>query len=146
MRDADEHNLLRSIHANRLNDLALRAAAGHLTAAESLALAILRGGREGEEGVPAMLDAAQEEYGHGSYRVPVRVVVSDWVKCTLVLTVRPDTTFEDQDRITEVMTRVRSDLIRNGGTVVTLPSGFKLEVYEVAPGEPAGVVVKESRT
>lgn len=39
MRDADERTLLKSLHSNRLNDLALRAEAGHLTAVESLALA-----------------------------------------------------------------------------------------------------------
>jgi uncharacterized protein (DUF2345 family) len=143
MRDANEHELLRSVHANRLNDLALRSAAGHLTAAESLALAILRGGREGEEGVPALIDAAQEEYGHGGYRVPVRCV-ADWSRCLLVLTMPKSIPLETQEQATTTMSRVHHDLVANKRTVLTLQAGFKLEVYEVAPGEPAGVTVKEA--
>lgn len=57
-------------------DLNARAKAGHLTQLESLALCVLRGGRDGEEAIPALLDEALAVYNHGGYRVPVRVVTN----------------------------------------------------------------------
>ncbi len=145
MRDEDESVILRAVPANRLTDLALRVRAGHLTAAESLALAILRGGREGEEGVPAMIDSAQEEYGHGSYRVPVRVIGNGGA-IMMAATVTPGVSNEQMHAAANQLNKVLDRAKSGQSTAFTVPAGWKLEVYEVSPGEPAGVVVKESCT
>ncbi len=138
--DGDAGALLSTLSPSRMHDLALRSDAGDLTAAESLALAILRGGREGEEGVPAMIDAATEEYGHGSYRVPVRVI-GDKSRMKVVIT--PSENVNQEERRHAVQCVV-DWVVKEEVNMILMRVGWRVEVYEVAPGEPAGVVVKES--
>lgn len=121
------------IPVGRFEDLRIRAAAGSLTNAERLALAVLAGGREGEEAVLPLIDAAQEEWSHGSYRVPVRVV-ADGKRVRLVIT-----TSERAERYTRpqwerLMKGVQDDLREwfSGRTpVLMLPAGWSAQVYEI---------------
>lgn len=133
--------LLAGVSRARLADLVLRQQAGTLTAAEALALNILAGGRLGEESIDKAIDAAQEEYGNGTYRVPVRVV-GDPSRLMVVLTLPPHPFGEpypqaEMDRVAEVVTgRVRS------GGVMVLPAGSKLDLFEVAAGAVVEVDVR----
>ncbi len=135
--------LLGGVPLARLIDLAARRDGGNLTNAEALAIGVLQGGRSGEEGLQPLIDAAQEEWGGGTYRVPVRVV-ADWKRCLLVLTMA-DGANSVSFRIAhaELVNTHRRMMDGNLGQVVTITSGCKLEVYECSAAE-AGVSVVEA--
>lgn len=123
--------LTRAIRTPRLIDLALRAEAGHLTKAEELALRILEGQADA---IMAAVDAAQEEYANGTYRVPVKVV-ADWNKTLLVYTHHSEVDPDITDIATGGLERLRARLVAEEAQVLVLNAGAKLEVYEsAAPG------------
>lgn len=129
-------NLFDAVPNARLADLGLRHKAGHLTPAETLALRILEGQADAVMGA---VDAAQEEYANGTYRVPVRVV-ADWNKALLVLTAPESWAQDDCDRAFEYLTRSRDRLAAGGGSVLVLNAGVRIEIFESATG---GVEVKQ---
>lgn len=88
-----------------------------------------------------MIDAAQEEYGNGSYRVPVRVIGNPR-KLSFVFTCPLGIDIVQQDGIGDQLGKMRNSMIHNVANI-TIPAGSKLEMYEVAPGETPGVVIKE---
>jgi hypothetical protein len=111
----------------RLEDLRLRAVAGSLTNAERLALAVLAGGSEGESGVPALIDAAQEEYGHGSYRVPVRVV-GNKKQLRIVITPRRDHPLTQSQR--QEITQGFRKWINGESQIALVPAGWSVQAFE----------------
>lgn len=131
-RSAQAATILASAPNSRLADLAAREAASNLTEAERLAIAILSGK---EDAVQPLIDAAQEEFGQGQYRVPVRVV-TDWNKSLLVLTL-PGSIESREDalgRLADQFAKLQERLIKNGKEVLVLHAGAKLEVFESAVG------------
>ena len=112
----------------RQEDLRQRASGSALTHAESLALAVLRGGPNGEQAVGMLIDACLEEFGHGSYRVPVRVI-GDKSKMRVVVTPPPGVHLSDA-----FAARQREYLSRwldgDGAQAVLLPAGFSIQVFE----------------
>ena len=133
--------LIGDVSRSRLDDLAARKADGNLTAIETLALAVLRGGRDGEEAVGPFIDAALEEYNHGTYRVPVRVVC-DPSRLLLILT--PDArSYAGQEEVERIAARLREEIKTRGslvGMVLILPAGCRAQAIEVEPAR-AGVEV-----
>jgi hypothetical protein len=125
--------LTRGIGTPRLIDLALRLEAKNLTSAEELALAILAGNADA---IMAAVDAAQEEYANGTYRVPVKVV-ADWNKTLMVYTPGQWAVNANIHRVRDDMMEFRNDLAASGvgAGVIVLKAGDKFEVYEsAAPG------------
>lgn len=117
------------IPRNRVADLEARLASGNLTALEKLALCVLRGGTEADGAAPMLIDEAQEQYAHGTYRVPV-CVVGDPKRLKVVVEGVPP----------EVCQRLQRAFMDCDGTkVISIPVGTSLKVYEVTPG--ADVVV-----
>lgn len=135
-------SVLKGVPVNRLIDLAERKAAGHLTNAETLALAVLAGGESGETAIQPLIDAALEEYSHGSYRVPVRVV-ADWRRCLFVLTAPPNTAEWHLTQMNRDWIAAVNKLAREGAMAITVAAGSKIEVFECKP-EEAGVEVRSS--
>lgn len=114
----------RSIPRNRTEDLIARAESGTLTNAERLALAVLAGD---ESALPPLIDAAAEEYGHGGYRVPVRVV-ADRARVQLVITppLGAEVSMITRERLEEAVNLWR----KNEAAAIVLPPGYSLQVYE----------------
>lgn len=137
--------VLSSFPANRCADLAARAAAGHLTSLELLALGILRGGAIAEESVPGFIDAALAEYNHGGYRVPVRVV-ADWSRCLFVATVPPQTNEIQLSEFHGTLLNGVRRLVSGGYQVLTVMPGCKIEVFECAVSSANPVIVKKEPT
>ena len=123
--------ILSGVPYNRLADLAARKNAGRLTSAESLALAVLAGGGPGEEALGALIDAATEEFGHGQYRVPVRVV-ADPKRLRLFVNV-PDASAAQLDLL---HARLRDSLAGEGPTIALFTSGVTVDAFEIPAGEP----------
>jgi hypothetical protein len=116
----------------RLEDLRIRAIAGSLTNAERLALAVLAGGRDGEEGVPALIDAATEEYSHGSYRIPVRIV-ADRKRMKFILA--PYNQYSAMSRLSwDIVTRELQESLANWmsdqNPCLMIPAGWSIQVFE----------------
>lgn len=120
------------INAARAKDLAYRHRTGKLTVAETLSIMILRGGSMAESAATPIIDAAQEMYGSGSYRVPVKVI-ADFSKCLCVLQ-----TNKAFNMVTKA--RIRSDienwLERKGKGFLLLDRGLTLRVFEYEKGNP----------
>jgi hypothetical protein len=128
--------ILSDVPRGRLADLAARKAGGHLTPLEALALTILRGGAEGEEAAPAMLDEALATYNHGGYRVPVRVV-ADRKRLKVVIT--PTVAVSDADAERTIAT-VRK-WISDGSVALILHAGWRCDVYEVPTEAESATIV-----
>lgn len=138
--------LLDALSLSRLRDLAARKRHGHLSDLEKLALLALAGGDAAQESAGGLIDAAQEEWGNGAYRVPVRVVGD---------TSRPDTNFvavlttaEDlseaeslrvANRLQDALARGLTESRQGHVTAVVIPCGAKLEIHEVAGRVPLEV-------
>lgn len=121
-----------SVHAiphTRQEDLRQRASGSALTHAESLALAVLRGGSNGEDAVGMLIDACLEEFGHGSYRVPVRVI-GDRNRMKLIIK-QPPGVIADQAMRRHVISAAK-EWMDSDRTAMVLPSGWSLEVFECA--------------
>lgn len=118
------------VPANRAADLEARRRDGNLTSAESLAFAIIRGGSEGETGVPAMIDAATEEFAHGSYRIPIRVV-TDVGSALFVVSTENRLPEATRLRIIQSMKDALDSSGKGTPTVLLLDGGLKLEAYEI---------------
>lgn len=132
--------VLHDMPTARASDLQDRMAAGNLTAAESLAVAILRGGEEGIQAVHAAIDAAQEEFGHGAYRVPVRVI-ADRRRLMVVATVEQKLPRSVMQRMVEDLeSTFTRDPLPN---FVVVDGGMRLEVFEVAEPPASAVVLKQ---
>lgn len=127
----DAYIVLSGAPTNRLADLRARKVAGRLTSAEMLALAVLAGGAGGEEALGALIDAATEEFGHGAYRVPVRVV-GDPESLRLVVSA-PGLDQDDADRLSAYLT---TRIAQPGPTVVVVPAGVTIDAYEIPAGGP----------
>lgn len=130
----------RAIPVNRQRDLSARAHRGLLTKAESLALAVLKGGPDGENAIGPMIDACLEDFGHGSYRVPVRII-GDKKRMRLIITP------PDGQRLGAAMAEQMIDLahrwIDGVGQCLLLPGGWSAEVIEVGEGAEAGVAIQQ---
>lgn len=116
------------VPANRAADLLARINSGSLTDAEKLAVAVLRGGENGEGAIAGLLDACIESYSHGSYRVPVRVLC-DPKRLLVVLSSQ-----YKLPRATMVTLREQLlEILRAGlsGRVIVLDNGMKVEFYEL---------------
>lgn len=121
----------RLIPAARLADLAARAAVGALTNAEQLALAVLKGGPVAERSVDQLIDAAQEEFASGCYRVPVRVV-ADKKRLKMVVTPPGHLTSDGGRRTSEDL---RAWIEKPGASVLVFPGpGWTVEAFEVGDG------------
>ncbi len=132
--------LVNDFGVGRLRDLALRHGSFSLTSAESLALAVLRGGDNGESALGPLIDAAQEEFGNGTYRVPVRVI-GDKSRMRVVFTSPSEASAAELEHMAGELRKFIDGKLTQ---VVVINVGSKLEVYEVGDGEPAGVVVKDA--
>lgn len=130
------NQLLSGIPENRLIDLRLRHLAGRLTAAEGLALRILEGV---PDAVGPAIDAAQEEFGNGTYRVPVRVV-SDRDRMRVVLSGMDAMPTEI---IHQIVRNVEKVLFEDGYNIAWIPAGVSLQVFEVNDPAEAGVAVED---
>ncbi len=133
--------VLGDIPSHRLADLGARAARGALTDLELLALSVLRGGANGEESTPALLDAALATYCHGSYRVPVRVV-ADWKRAKVIIT--PACDMDEESRLRAAQ-QVKGFITGSGGSVMIVPAGSRVDVYEAADAEEAGVTISPQK-
>jgi hypothetical protein len=139
-RPRTESQVLRDIPAARLADLAERKAAGRLTAAEDLAIQVLAGGDRGEAILGPLIDLAMQEFGYGSYRVPVRVV-GDRARMKVVVHPPREIGVSQQEHAS----RAVEAWVRSGrGEVIVLPGpGWSVDVYEVGPDEVPGVEVAD---
>lgn len=123
------------VSASRAADLASRHAAGRLTAAEAMALAVLRDAGDAAT-VAAAIDAALEEFGQG-YRVPVRVV-ADKSRARVVVRV-PDEVVPAGEAAA-IIELFRRWVEGERSPVVVVPAGVAVDVYEFGDG-PADVTV-----
>ena len=135
-------HLLDALPYSRVLDLSRRLEAGHLTAAEALALAVLAGGANGESALGPLIDAATEEYGNGTYRVPV-CVVGDKSRMLVVMTDPPGMSAAQSKKNADDVAQILSTRLGKGPLVFTIPVGSKLEVYEVGAASESRVEVKQ---
>jgi hypothetical protein len=132
--------VLHDMPTARASDLQDRMSRGDLTAAERLAVAILRGGEDGESSVMAAIDAAQEEYGCGYYRIPVRVV-ADRSRIMVVATIAHKLPRSAQAQIVrDLETAFKKEPLPN---FVVIDGGMKVEIFEVAEPLASAVVLKQ---
>lgn len=112
----------------RLEDLRIRATTGALTNAERLALAVLAGGRDSEEGVGALIDATQEEFGYGSYRVPVRIVGdSKRLRLLLVPSERQHLNSDGRQQLLNGLGK----WLRGEHRFAIIPAGWSIKAFEI---------------
>lgn len=122
----------------RAKDFAARQDAKALTRLEELAVSIIRGGEQTEATVWELIDKAQEEYGSGSYRVPVRVL-GDRSRMLVVATTPMRIAPHVHERI---LRDLEQSFIKDPlPNFVVVTGGMKIEVYEVQEGQTPGVVL-----
>lgn len=131
-RSANASAILNKVPRNRLRDLAVRSTTGSLTKIEEVAIAVLRGG-DGDD-AQYLLDMAMDEIGHGSYRVPVRVVGS-FKNCKAVI--RPSEVPTSHE-LANVMRCCDEFLSTGGVSAMFLPAGWSVDIYEESSGEHNG--------